>query len=316
MDRLEAMSIIVAVTETGSFSAASRLLKMPVATVSRKVADLETRLKAELFQRNSRQMILTDAGRSYIEACKRIIDQVEEAEREVSGEYKAPKGDLAVTSPWGLGHTHLLPLTVEFLQEHPEISLRLVMTDRVVSTTDEGIDVAIRIGVLPDSSMIATRIGSIRVVVCASPAYLQTRGVPTRLSDLVNHDCITVDSVVTPTSWRFANGSRPIVTPIHSRLCVNTSEAAILAAIAGAGLARVMSYKMESARRAGDLRIVLDEFEEEPLPLSVVYAPRKIMPLKLRTFLNWISPRLKARLATGTDRESTRLGAENANVHS
>jgi len=312
VDRLEAMSIIVAVTETGSFSAASRLLKIPVATVSRKVSDLETRLKAELLHRNSRQMILTDAGRSYIEACKRIIEQVDEAEREVSGEYKAPKGDLAVTSPWGLGHMHLLPLTIEFLREHPEISLRLVMTDRVVSTTDEGIDVAIRIGVLPDSSMIATRIGSIRVVVCASPAYLQTRGVPDSLADLIHHDCITVDSLVTPSSWKFASGSRPIVTPIHSRLCVNTSEAAIQAAIAGAGLARVMSYKMESARRAGDLRIVLDEFEEEPLPVSVVYAPRKIMPLKLRTFLNWVSPRLKARLTPGADGERNSRNAENA----
>jgi DNA-binding transcriptional LysR family regulator len=173
------------------------------------------------------------------------------------------------------------------------------MTDRIVNTTDEGIDVAIRIGVLPDSSMIATRIGSIRVVVCASPAYLKTRGVPTTLADLVHHDCITVDSLVTPSTWRFASGSRQIVTPIHSRLCVNTSEAAILAATAGAGLARVMSYKMESARRAGELRIVLDEFEEEPLPVSIVYAPRKIMPLKLRTFLNWVSPRLRARLTPG-----------------
>ncbi len=313
VDRLEAMSIIVAVTETGSFSAASRLLKIPVASVSRKVAELETRLKAELLQRNSRQMVLTEAGRSYIEACKRIIEQVDEAEREVSGEYKVPKGDLVVTSPWGLGHMHLLPLTVEFLREHPEISLRLVTTDRVVSTIDEGIDVAIRIGVLPDSSMIATRIGSIRVVVCASPAYLQTRGVPTNLADLVNHDCITVDRLVTPGSWKFSSGSRPIVTPIHSRLCVNTSEAAILAAIAGAGLARVMSYKMESARRAGDLRIVLEEFEEEPLPVSVVYAPRKIMPLKLRTFLNWVSPRLKARLTPEADSEMNHRSAENSN---
>lgn len=299
MDRLEAMSIIVAVNETGSFSAASRLLKTPVATVSRKVSELETRLKAELFQRTSRKITLTDAGRSYMEACKRIIEQVDEAERELAGEYTAPKGDLAVTSPWGLGHMHLLPVAVEFLRIHPEISLRLVLTDRVVSTVDEGIDIAIRIGVLPDSSMIASRIGSIRVVVCASPTYLQSRGTPTALSDLVNHDCITVDSSVIPTTtWRFRSGSRSLVTPIHSRLCVNTSEAAILAATAGAGLARVMAYKMEGARRAGTLRIVLEKFEEEPLPISIVYAQRKIMPLKLRTFLNWVTPRLKERLAS------------------
>jgi DNA-binding transcriptional LysR family regulator len=301
MDRLEAMSIIVAVNETGSFSAASRRLKTPIATVSRKVSELEARLKTELFQRSSRRMTLTDAGRSYIEACKRIIEQVDEAEREVTGEYRIPKGDLAATAPWGLGHMHLLPIAVEFLSAHPEIDLRLVLTDRVVDAAKENIDVAIRIGVLPDSSMIATRIGSIRVVVCASPAYLAARGSPKSLEDLKGHDCITVDELITPTSWKFLKNGRQVVTPIRSRLCVNTSEAAIQAAIAGAGLARVMSYKMQAANRAGALEIVLDPFEQEPLPVHIVYAPRTLVPLKLRTFLNWVTPRLKARLTSKLD---------------
>jgi DNA-binding transcriptional LysR family regulator len=297
MDRLEAMSVIVAVTETGSFSAASRRLRTPVATVSRKVAELEARLKAQLFQRSSRQMTLTDAGRSYIDACKRIIEQVDDAEREVSGEYRTPKGDLAVTSPWGLGHTHLLPLAVEFMTAYPEIALRLMLTDRIVNMVAENIDVAIRVGILPDSSMIATRIGSIRVVVCGSPSYLDTRGSPKRPNELCNHDCITIDDVAAPPSWKFGRGNRPTVVPIRSRLTVNTSEAAVLAAISGVGLARVMSYKMEAARREGTLAIVLDDFEPEPLPAHIVYAERKPMPLKLRAFLNWITPRLKARLA-------------------
>jgi DNA-binding transcriptional LysR family regulator len=301
MDRLEAMSIIVAVNETGSFSAASRLLKTPIASVSRKVSELEARLKTELFQRSSRRMTLTDAGRSYIEACKRIIEQVDEAEREVSGEYRIPKGDLVATAPWGLGHMHLLPIAVEFLDAHPEISLRLILTDRVVDATKESIDVAIRIGVLPDSSMIATRIGSIRLVVCASPAYLAARGSPKALEDLADHDCITVDELATPPAWRFLMNNRQVVTPIRSRLCVNTSEAAIQAAIAGAGLARVMSYKMQAAKRAGALEIVLDPFEQDPLPLHIVYAPRTLVPLKLRTFLNWVTPRLKARLTSKLD---------------
>src|SRR5690349_7830385 len=145
MDRLEAMSVIVAVTETGSFSAASRKLGTPVATISRKVAELEARLNAELFQRTSRRVLLTDAGRSYIEACRRIIEQVDDAEREVSGEYRIPKGDLAVTSPWGLGHLHLVPIATEFLAAYPGIALRLLMTDRVVNVIEEAIDVAIRI---------------------------------------------------------------------------------------------------------------------------------------------------------------------------
>ena len=297
MDRLEAMSVIVAVTETGSFSAASRRLRTPVATVSRKVAELEARLQAQLFQRSSRQMMLTDAGRSYIEACKRIIEQVDDAERAVSGEYRIPKGDLAVTAPWGLGHMHLVPIVVEFLDAYPEIAVRLVLTDRVVNTVEENVDVSIRIGALPDSSMIASRIGSVRMVLCASPAYLAARGLPKEPADLRDHDCISVDSSAAQRAWKFAKGNREIAAPIRSRLTVNDSEAAIDAAIAGAGIARVMSYKMEAARRAGTLVVMLEDFELEPLPLHIVYAERKPVPLKLRAFLNWVTPRLKARLS-------------------
>ena len=296
MDRLEAMSLVIAVSEAGSFSAASRKLAIPVATVSRNVSELETRLKAELFRRSSRGMALTDAGRSYIDACKRIVEQVDDAEKELSGEYRNPKGDLTVTAPWGLGHTHLLPLTIEFLQDHPDIALRLVLTDRIVNVVEENIDVAIRIGALPDSSMMALRVGSIRMVVCASPAYLAARGRPETPDDLRDHDCITIDDVAPPATWKFASGKRSIVAPIRTRLTVNTSEAAVLAAIAGAGLARVMSYKMDAAKRAGTLAVVLETFEPEPLPAHLVYAQRKIAPLKLRAFLNWITPRLKARL--------------------
>lgn len=296
MDRLEAMSLVIAVSEAGSFSAASRKLAIPVATISRNVSELEARLKAELFRRSSRGMALTDAGRSYIDACKRIVEQVEDAEKELSGEYRNPKGDLAVTAPWGLGHTHLLPLAIEFLQDHPDIALRLVLTDRIVNVVEENIDVAVRIGALPDSSMMALRVGSIRVVVCASPAYLAARGQPETPDDLRHHDCITIDDVAPPTTWKFAHGSRSIVAPIRTRLTVNTSEAAVLAAIAGAGLARVMSYKMDAAKRAGTLAVVLEDFEPEPLPAHLVYAQRKIAPLKLRAFLNWITPRFKARL--------------------
>lgn len=296
MDRLEAMSVIIAVTEAGSISAASRRLKSPVATVSRKVAELESRLKAQLFQRTSRRIILTAAGRSYIDACKRIIGQVDDAEREVSGEYRAPKGELAVTTPWGLGHTHVLPLAVEFLKAYPEISLRHVFDDRVVNTTEENIDVAVRVGGLPDSNMIATRVGSIRIVVCASPAYLKARGTPKQIGDLAQHDCLGIDDHAMPTAWKFVRGRRATVAPIRSRLCVNTSEAAVLAAIEGAGLARVMSYKIDAAKRAGKLAIVLEKFEPEPLPVHILYRPRKPVPLKLRAYLNWMTPRLKARL--------------------
>ena len=299
MDRLEAMSVIVAVAETGSFSAASRRLGTPVATVSRKVAELEARLKAELFQRSSRRMTLTDAGRTYVDACRRIIDQIDDAERQVSGEYRIPKGDLTVTTPWGLGHTHLLPVALEFLQAFPEIGLRLLLTDRVVDVAAENVDVAVRVGSLPESSMIATRIGSIRLVVCASPAYLAARGRPQTPEQIREHDCIAINDVAAPNAWKFHRGKHASLMAIQSRLCVNTSEAAVLAAIAGAGLTRVMSYKMDAARQAGSLELVLEAFEPEPLPVHIVYSPRKPVPLKLRAFLNWVTPRLKARLAFG-----------------
>jgi DNA-binding transcriptional LysR family regulator len=297
MDRLESMSVIVAVAEAGSLSAAARKLGTPIPTVSRKVSELEGRLNTELFQRSSRQMKLTDAGRSYIEACKRIIDQVEDAEREVSGEYRSPTGDLAVTAPWGLGHMHLLPIACEFLKAYPDVALRLALTDRIVNTVAENIDIAIRIGPLPDSSMIATRIGSVRFVACASPAYLAARGAPNKPADLSNHNCITIDDMATPRAWKFARGNREITAPIRSRLTVNDSEAAIEAAIGGAGIARVMSYKMEAARRAGTLVVMLEAFEQAPWPVHIVYAERKPMPMKIRAFLNWVTPRLKARLA-------------------
>jgi DNA-binding transcriptional LysR family regulator len=297
MDRLESMSVIVAVADAGSLSAASRQLGRPIPTVSRKLAELEARLNTQLFHRTSRRMSLTDAGRSYIEACKRIIEQVDDAEREVSGEYRTATGDLTVTAPWGLGHMHLVPIVCEFLVAYPHIALRLLLSDRVLRPSEDNIDVAIRIGTLPDSSMIATRIGSVRIVACASPAYLAGHGCPEKPADLHNHDCITIDDNTAPRTWKFAKGRREIAAPIRSRLTVNTSEAAIEAAIAGAGIARVMSYKMAAARRAGMLTVVLEAFEQEPMPMHIVYTERKPVPQKLRVFLDWVTPRLKERLA-------------------
>lgn len=297
MDRLEAMSVIVAVAEVGSLSAASRRLAIPVPTISRKVAELETHLKSQLFHRSSRQMKLTEAGKSYIAACRRIIEQIEDAEREVAGEYRTASGDLTVTSPWGLGHMHLLPIACAFLAAYPDIALRLLLTDRVLRPLEDGIDVSIRVGPLADSSMIATRIGSVRMVACASPDYLAAHGRPKRPGDLAVHHCITIDDFGAPRTWGFVEDGRSMAQQIRSRLTVNTSEAAVEAAIGGAGIARVMSYKMDGARRAGALVTMLEDFEPEPLPVHIVYPERKPMPLKLRAFLDWATPRLKARLA-------------------
>jgi DNA-binding transcriptional LysR family regulator len=297
MDRLDAMSVLLAVAEAGSLSAASRKLGTPLATVSRKITDLEAHLKTKLLHRSARQMTLTDAGRSYLEACKSIIEQVEAAEREAIGEYRAPKGGLTITAPTVLGHLHLLPIALEFLVAYPDIDLRLLLSDHVVNLLEDRIDLAIRIGILPDSSMISTRIGTIRHVCCASPSYFDVRGVPRKPSDLRNHDCITFDSFGSPRAWRFANGNAEISVPIRSRLTVNTAEAAVAAAVAGIGVTRVMSYKMERASRAGALQIALEEFEPAPWPVNIVYPEQRLLPLKVRAFLDWATPRLKAGLA-------------------
>src|SRR5471032_1104381 len=172
MNRLESMSILIAVVDSGSLSAAARHLGVPLATVSRKVAELESHLKTRLLHRTTRQLSLTEAGSSYVAACRRILEEIGEAERAATGEYAAPKGELAVTAPVVFGRLHIVPVVAEFLAQYPEIDINLILTDRVVHLMEEHCDVAVRIGELPDSSLKAMQVGTVRRVVCASPAYL------------------------------------------------------------------------------------------------------------------------------------------------
>lgn len=297
MDRLNAMSVLLAVVEAGSLSAASRRLGMPLATVSRKISELEAHLKTRLLIRSTRQITLTDAGRSYVEACRRIIEQVDEAERTATGEYRAPRGELLVTAPVVFGRLHLLPVALEFLKAFPEIGLRLVLSDSILSLVDDNVDLAVRIGILPDSSLIATRIGLIRHVVCASPTYFAARGQPQTLNDVGGHDCITFDSLASPRAWTFAKGGSILSVRVNSRLIVNTAEAAIDAAIAGVGMTRVLSYQVAPAIRAGTLVPVLEAFEPAPWPVSLVHAGQGLLPLKVRAFIDFTAPRLKALLS-------------------
>jgi DNA-binding transcriptional LysR family regulator len=297
MDRLEAMSIVLAVVEAGSLSAAARQLGIPLATVSRKVSDLETHLRTRLLNRSSRRITLTEAGRSYVAACKRILEDVEEAERSASGEYSAPKGDLTITAPIVFGRLHVLPIVVEFLAAYREIDVRIMLADRDANLLEDYVDLAVRIGELPDSSLVAARVGSIRRVVCGSPAYFTERGMPTSPGDLGTHDCITFEGLMSPRAWSFARGKSDVSVAIHSRLSVNTAEAAIDAAIAGVGVTRVLSYQIADAARAGRLVVALQEFEPAPWPVNLVYAGQGRLPLKLRAFLDFAAPRLKARLS-------------------
>jgi DNA-binding transcriptional LysR family regulator len=297
MDRLEAMSAFLAAVEAGSLSGASRKLGMPLATLSRKVSELETHLRTRLVIRTSRRLILTDAGRSYVAACKRILDDVREAERAAAGEYSAPKGELIITAPIVFGRLHVLPVLLEFLNTYPEIDVRLTLADRVVNLQEDHVDLAVRIGELPDSSLVAMRVGSIGRVVCGSSAYFAERGTPKRPNELSKHDCITFNGLTSPEAWIFPSGKGNISVAVHSRLTVNTAEAAIDAAIAGLGITRVLSYQVADAMRTGALVLALREFEPPPVPVSLVHAGQGRLALKLRAILDFAAPRLKARLS-------------------
>ena len=250
MNRLESMFLLVAVVDAGSLSAAARQLNMPLATVSRKVAELESHLNTRLLHRTTRQLSLTEAGASYVAACRRILEEIGEAERAATGEYAAPKGELVVTAPVVFGRLHVVPLVAEFLAHYPEIDINLVLTDRVVHLMDEPADVAVRIGELPDSSFVATGVGAVRRVICASPAYLAAHGVPARPRDLAGHECITFEVLASKRAWVFGSGKSEQAVPVRSRLAVNTAEAAIAASMLGVGLVRVLSYQVADAMRA------------------------------------------------------------------
>jgi DNA-binding transcriptional LysR family regulator len=296
VDRFEAMSAFVAVVEAGGFSAASRRLGVPLASVSRRVSDLEDRLGVQLLTRSTRKVTMTDSGQQFFEACRRILDDLGEAERSALGEYRAPRGELVMTAPLVFGRLHIVPIVTEFLKAYPDVDINLRLADRVVSLLEEHVDLALRIGELPDSSHVAMRVGSIGRVVCASPEYLAERGTPQHPDELAGHDCITFSGLASTREWTFRFEQSVAAVPVHARFTVTTAEAAIDAAAAGAGIARVLFYQATQAIADGRLVVVLAAFEPEPFPVSLVYPAGRLVPLKLRAFMDFAAPRLKARL--------------------
>lgn len=297
MDRLLAMKVLSAVVEAGSMSAASRRLGMPLATVSRRIAELETHLGVRLVNRTSRRLDLTEAGRDYHAAARRILDEVAEAERIATGEYATPRGDLIVTAPIVFGRLHVLPVVIDFLKAYPEVDVRLVLNDRNLNLGEDNVDVAVRIGELPDSGLMAAGVGAISRIVCGSPAYLLARGRPSKPADLAGHNCVTFDSLMQADRWFFRQGNSEIVAPIRSRLSVNTAEAAIDAAVAGIGLTRVLAYQAAAALTEKKLEIVLADFQPPPAPVNLIHTGGRLLPRKVRAFLDLAAPKLRAAIA-------------------
>jgi DNA-binding transcriptional LysR family regulator len=299
MDRLEAMSLLLSVVEAGSLSAASRKLGVPLPTVSRKISELEAHLNSRLLTRSTRKLALTDSGAAYVAAARRILDEVSEAERAASGEHAAPRGALVITAPVVFGRLHVLPVIAEFLSQWPQINVRLVLADRNLDLIDDHIDIAVRIGALADSALVATHIGAVRSVVCGSPAYFAAHGVPQRPEDLSALPAVTFDPFSPSQTWIFSEpeSKRELRVAVRSRLTVNTAEAAIDGASAGLGVTRVLSYQVAQAVSDGRIQIVLSQYEPAPSPISLVHGPHGLTPLKVRMALDFAAPRLRARLA-------------------
>jgi DNA-binding transcriptional LysR family regulator len=295
MDRLEAMSLLIASVDAGSFSAASRKLRVPLPTISRKISELETLLNTKLLTRSTRKLTLTAAGAAYVAASKRILEQVGEAEAQATGEFAAPRGELIITGPMTFGRIHLLPIVNDFLITFPEINVQMALSDRDMNLTDEQIDAAVRIGKLPDSGMIATRLGSVRRVICGSPTYFKANGIPNTPNDLAALTCVTFANLPAGSSWSFAAGEKNLTQyqRPRCRLNINTADAAIEAAIAGIGVTHVLSYQITKAVEQGLLRIVLTDFEPDPMPVHLIHAGQGLVPRKLRSFIEFAAPRLR-----------------------
>ncbi len=292
MDRLEAMAILVRVSDRGSFSAAARELGAPLATVSRKVGELEAQLGVRMLARTTRKVELTEAGAAYVASARRILDQVAEAEKAAAGEFSAPRGELTITAPLLFGRLYVLPIVAEFLALWPEITVRLLLSDRNLHLLEDHVDLAVRIGPLADSALLATRIGSMRLVTCAAPSLLETYGEPESPQDLASFPIVSFDFLST-WGFRAVQAKRQMEVPIQARLTVTTAEAAVWAAVRAVGLTRVLHYQCIDAVSRGDLKIVLADFEREPLPVHLVRMERGPLPPKLRLFLDFASPRLR-----------------------
>jgi DNA-binding transcriptional LysR family regulator len=299
MDRLEAMSLLIAVAEAGSLTAAGRKLGVPLPTVGRKISELEAHLMTRLLTRSTRRLSLTEAGAAYVAAAKRILDEVNEAERAASGEHAAPRGEIVITAPLAFGRLHVLPVIAEFLARWPEIDVRLVLADRNLHLIDDHVDIAVRIGALADSTLVSTRVGAVRRVVCGSPAYFAAHGAPQRPEDLAALSAVTFDQLSSSEHWSFRDpkSKRETRVVMRSRLSVNTAEAAIDGAAAGLGVTRVLSYQAAQPVLGGKIQIVLADYEPAPSPVSLIHAGQGLMPLKVRMLLDFAAPRLRARLA-------------------
>jgi len=286
MDRLDAMTAFVAVADLQGFAPAARKLGVSPSAVTRLIAALEDRVGARLLQRTTRAVTLTDIGARYLERVRRILADLEEADASASAERSQPSGRLVVSAPVGFGRLHVAPLMSDYLKRYPEVAGELRLSDLMINLIDDGVDCAVRIGHLADSSLVARQFGTMRRIVVASPDYLRARGEPQLPADLPSHDIIQFGASAAAPDWRFVVDGRDVRVACKPRFSSNVADAAILHAERGGGLTRVLAYQAAEAIAAGRLKIVLAPFEPPPLPIHIVYPTSRLLSAKVRTFID------------------------------
>jgi DNA-binding transcriptional LysR family regulator len=294
MDQIHLMKVFVAVGELESFAAAARRLDISPAAVTRAVCALEDQLGVKLLQRTTRSVRLTEAGGRYLEDTRHILASINEANAAAAGINATPKGDLAVTAPILFGKKFVMPCIVRYLQQYPEVDVSAYFLDRVVNMVEEGMDVAVRIGPLPDSGLKALRVGRVRRMLCASPDYLARHGVPKHPSELAGHAVIGTTNLSPRAGWRFGVTEEPTMVRMKPRLTVTSNDGAIAAASGGLGIARLLSYQVADELANGQLQVILAEYEEAPWPIHVLHRESKYGSAKVRAFIDMLAQALRA----------------------
>ncbi|MGB5199186.1 MAG: LysR family transcriptional regulator [Sedimenticolaceae bacterium] len=289
MDKLQAMSVFVQIAERGSLTAAAEAIGKSLPSVVRILASLEEKLQARLLNRTTRRLSLTEEGRFYLESCRRILAEIDDAEAMLGRQQTTPSGLINVTAPVRFGEMHVAPAINTYLQRYPSVRIRLLLLDRTIDLLEEGIDVAIRIAPLADSSLIARRVGHIRQLTCASPDLLRTHGRPVRPEALSELPCIRFTGLSAASAWRFNDGGKSLTVSIDGPLTCNQVKASVEACVDGLGFGRFLCYQVMPAVRRGELDIVLQDFEPKPTPLSLVFLENRLLSTRIRTFVDWMA---------------------------
>lgn len=296
MDRLQAMTTFLLVVETGGFASAARRLKVSPSVVTRAVIELEEHLGVRLLTRTTRSVRVTEAGLSYAESCRRILMDIEEADSAAAGAHAMPRGKITVTSSVNFGCMYVSPIARNYLTQFPSVEINCWFVDRMVNLVDEGVDVAIRIGELPDSSLQAIKVGEVREVLCASPKYLRQRGTPIHPDDLLQHVVIAATGITPTPDWRFRYGSKFATVRLQPRFTTTMNEAAAECAVAGFGITRLPLYQIAREVKEGSLALVLEGFERPAVPIHVVHREGRHGTRKVRAFIDMAVDALRSNL--------------------